>query len=261
MSLGMEGQLQSTNKRRVDFELNINNRESSEMKLAACLVVVSMCMAAQAQRGTTPRASAEQYAAHTELNGVGVGASLLKKSESRKLFSADLSHCCIVVEVALYPEKDGTVKVSLQDFVLRVKGMDDPIDPARLDVLAARLQQEKPEPVHEKPGIDVTQTAGVGYRRGQTDRRTGESTSGGMETSTGTAVGVGVGGGDSGPVAENRQRSSVEGELSQSQVPEGSAGAPVAGYLYFLIPPKMDKKAKLQLEYTPNRNTAVLELQ
>ena len=35
----------------------------------------------------------------------------------------------------------------------------------------------------------------------------------------------------------------------------------IAGYLYFLVPPKMDKKAKIQLEYTPNRNTAVLELQ
>jgi len=231
------------------------------MKLAVYLVLVSMCMTAQAQRGTTPRASAEQYSAHTELNGVGVGALRLGKSESRKALSVDLSNCCIVVEVAIYPEKDRPVKVLTADFALRVRGMDDVLTPARLDVLAARLQEEKPEPVHEKPGVGVTQTAGVGYRRGQTDRRTGESTSGGMETSTGTSVGVGVGGGDSGARGENRPGRSAEGELAQSQVPEGSTGAPVAGYLYFLVPPKMDKKAKIQLEYTPNRNTAVLELQ
>lgn len=230
------------------------------MKPATFLMVISMCMAAQAQRGTTPRSSAEQYAAYTELNGVGVGAARLGKSESRKALSVDLSHCCIVVEVALYPEKDRPVKVSTADFALRVQGMDDALTPARLDVLASRLQEEKPEPVYEKPGIDVTQTAGVGYRRGQTDRRTGESTSGGLETSTGTAVGVGIGGDGSGSRGEARPGRSTERELAQSQVPEGSAEAPVAGYLYFLIPPKMNKKAKIQLEYTPNRNTAILEL-
>src|SRR6267378_660547 len=140
------------------FRARYNNRENSEMKLAVYLVLVSMCMTAQAQRGTTPRASAEQYSAHTELNGVGVGASRLGKSESRKALSVDLSHCCIVVEVAIYPEKDRAVKVSTADFALRIKGMDDVLTPARLDVLAARLQEEKPEPVREKPGIDVTQT-------------------------------------------------------------------------------------------------------
>src|SRR6267154_3794343 len=114
------------------------------MKLTVYLVLVSMCMTAQAQRGTKPRASAEQYSAHTELNGVGVGALRLGKSESRKALSVDLSNCCIVVEVAIYPEKDRPVKVLTTDFALRGRGMDDVLTLARLDEVAARLQEEKP---------------------------------------------------------------------------------------------------------------------
>jgi hypothetical protein len=50
----------------------------------------------------------------------------------------------------------------------------------------------------------------------------------------------------------------METELSEKGLPEGTAAAPVAGYLYFDLP--RDEKAPYQLEYLLNGQKAVLDL-
>src|SRR5215469_6356575 len=80
------------------------------MILAAALICAISVYAA-APKGTVPRASADSYPAHTVHDGLSVGATLLTSDQVRKAFISDLNRCCLVVEVALYPEKDGSVQV------------------------------------------------------------------------------------------------------------------------------------------------------
>jgi hypothetical protein len=50
----------------------------------------------------------------------------------------------------------------------------------------------------------------------------------------------------------------MEQELSEKGLPQGSTTAPVSGYMYFSLPKV--KKAKYELEYTPQGNKTLLPL-
>jgi hypothetical protein len=74
-------------------------------------------------------------------------------------------------------------------------------------------------------------------------------------------VGVAVSDGGPGPKpgSTDKDRSAMETELSEKGLPEGTATAPVAGYIYF---PVSNKKGTTRvLEYTLNGKKMVLTLQ
>src|SRR5205807_4159509 len=171
------------------------------------------------------------------------------------------NRCCLIVEVALYPPKDSTVSVSLNDFVLRVTGTEIATKPSGAKVLAAKLQKQATSP-HDRD-VTVSPTVGVGYDSGgYYDPVTGQRRGGGVYTSTGVGVGVGAGGSRPQPGSTDVDRNTMELELSEKSLPEGNSGAPVAGYLYFSLPRTKDKKATVthQLEYTLYGNKVVLAL-
>ncbi|MBZ5522738.1 MAG: hypothetical protein LAP21_10920 [Acidobacteriia bacterium] len=219
------------------------------MKLTTFLLLVSMCVAAQAQRGTVPRESSQQYPSHAEKQAASIGARLLTQAEARKAFSTDLTHCCLVVEVALFPPKDGTVSVSLDDFVLRTKSKGDELAdrPSVPDVVAGMLESQPiPSQPDDRPGVH--QTSGVGYESTSVHTPNGSATSRGVILSTGTTVGVGGGGRGPEPGTPNLDRRMAETELRAKGLPEGESATPVSGYLYFPLPAKKDKKAERHLE-------------
>lgn len=234
------------------------------MKLRRCLALAAICvisLSAETPKGTVPRTTSERYAAHAEQSGVGVGVTLLTQSEVHNAFASDVNKCCIVVEVALYPPKDSTVAVSLNDFVLRVTGTDIAARPSGAKVLAAKLQK-KAEP--EGRDVTISPNVGVGYDSGgYYDPVTGQRRAGGVYTSTG--VGVGIGGSRPQSGSRDVDRNTMELELSEKGLPEGETSAPVSGYLYFALPPSKDKskdkKATThQLEYNLYGNKMVLNL-
>jgi hypothetical protein len=235
------------------------------MKLKTCLALALMCvvsLSAEAPKGTVPRATADRYPAHTEQSGVGVGVTLLTADQVRKAFASDVNKCCVVVEVALYPPKDSTVKVSLNDFVLRVADSDIAARPSGAKVLAAKLQKKAASP--QDRDISISPNVGVGYDSGgYYDPATGQRRAGGVYTSTG--VGVGIGGSRPQPGSTDVDRNTMELELNEKGLPEGEAAAPVAGYLYFALPQTKDKakdkKAPAhQLEYNLYGHKVVLTL-
>jgi hypothetical protein len=71
-------------------------------------------------------------------------------------------------------------------------------------------------------------------------------------------VGVGIGSRGDQPGSSEKDRSVMETELSEKGLPEGTASAPVAGYLYFSIP--RNKKVAYQLEYMLNGEKVLLTL-
>lgn len=220
------------------------------MKLVTWLAAGLLCataMGADTPKGTSPRATADDYPAHAVQNGVAIGATILSMEDTRRAFTPDLNRCCLVVEVALFPAKDATLKVSLDDFVLRVVGTDDVTRPASAEILAGRLQRQSEAPSPHPP--EAHGSAGVTYGTGP----------GGHSVGTETSIGVGVGAPPQSPRAESdAQRKAIQQELSAKALPEGNASAPVAGYVYFSAERK--KRFTYQLEYTLNGEKVVVPL-
>jgi predicted Rdx family selenoprotein len=229
-----------------------------QLRTFCFLLLIASSLLSQAPRGTVPRADATGYAAHTEQDGVKLGASALSHKDVKKIFAVDLNQCCMVVEVAVYPAKNGRVNISLDDFTLRERGKDTGVQPARADVLAARLQV----PPDRDPRAGVSTESRVGYERGTTvDPRTGLPTKGtSVYESQTVSVGVPIGGGkpQSPEAASESDRRALESGLKERMLPETSTTEPVAGYLYFTVTTK--PKGGYELVYTVNEKKIVLPL-
>ena len=89
--------------------------------LASLVLIGAASMASAGPRGTVPKASVGEYAAHAERNGLGVGATLLTSDQVHKKFATDVNHCCVVVEIAFYPQKDKALDVSLDDIMIQTE--------------------------------------------------------------------------------------------------------------------------------------------
>lgn len=205
-------------------------------------------------RGTAPRRSADKYHAHAEYKGVSIGAVLLTRKEVSKEFAADVNRCCLVVQMAVYPEKDEFLSVSLDDFALTVGDSDTPIRPQSATVISAKLEKRN----GSNGGVTTSTSAGIGYESGTyIDPVTGRPVRvHGVTTSAGVAVGVR----DRVPatVAEH-EREVIERELGEKGLPEAKIAIPVSGYLYFSLP-RQKKHTKCHLEYAVKGGTLNLEL-
>jgi hypothetical protein len=223
---------------------------------AIAVLICAAGMASDVTRGTVPRTAADKYPAHAEQEGSGIGAALVSGREAKKIFSVDVDRCCLVVEVALYPPKDGMVQSSLNDFSLRLVGDDPAAPPAKAErpvvgeVVAARLEgMSSPDGGGEE--VAVVPNQGGGYGTG-IDPVSGQRRDGGLTGRPGVGVGMG-GGGKAG-----RHGEAMRAALHENSLPQGGAVTPVSGYIYFAVPPK--KNGKYQLEYLLNGKPVVLTL-
>jgi hypothetical protein len=234
------------------------------MNARKCVAIALICMSssiAQTHRGTVPRSTMTDYAAHASQDSIQIGASLLTHKELKKIFATDVNQCCLVVEVAFYPAKDHFVKISLDDFMLREAGMELGTKPSTPDVLSARLEVEPVAPDREhRPG--VSSSSDIGYERSTQQNGPERTTSGGVVQRSSVGIGVPIGGGGSrlpeGKTTTEGNRRAIEAELTEKGLPETSAWAPVAGYLYFSVPKK--KKGGYELVYIAGDKKVVLPL-
>lgn len=228
-------------------------------RVVLMILIAAAGMSAQGPRGTVPRESADKYQAHAVQDGTSMGATLLKPSQVKKAFSSDLNHCCIAVEVALFPRADGLLTVSLNDFALRETGKDIATKPSSAEVVAGKVYRNtQPDHPSEKGDHNVTiyPTTSIGYETGGFDPVTGQRR-GGVVTSAG--VGVGVGGSRQPvPASSDADRRTMELELQEKGLPEGNTSSPVSGYLYFSMPEK--SKGDYELVYMPGDKKVVLPL-
>jgi hypothetical protein len=183
-------------------------------------------------KGKVPRTSADRYPLHAGNDGTEVGAALLSPGEVRKAFSFDVSGSCLVIEVALYPQKGKERNVSLADFSLHLAGTDTVVKPSRATAIAAKLPQESVSPGE----VIVTPSA--------------EAAVGPHNLHLEEEVGVDALSGVPHPVSEG-DRAVAEAQLTDKGLPEGKVSSAVAGYLYFPIVPKK-KQSVLRLDYEEN---------
>lgn len=200
---------------------------------------------------TVPRSSAEKYHAHATQGGVSVGAELLTSKEVSKEFAADVNHCCLVVQVAVYPGQDESLNLSLDNFTLIADGTGTPIRPQSATVLSAKLGKNN----RLNDGPTTAANAGVGYESATyTDPATGQKEHAhNVTASVGTSV-------DGGPAATAEPDSeAIRRELSDKGLPEAKVTTPVSGYLYFALP-KQKKDAKYRLEFIVKDDVLSLDL-
>jgi hypothetical protein len=215
----------------------------------AVLLFVSAALAGPS--GTVPRSSAAQYPVHAQEDGVSLGAKLLNREEARKTFVSDVNRCCIVVEIALYPDHASSLNVSLNDFALRRKNAESAVKPSSARVVAASIQHK----AESDRDIAVYPSTGIGYDSGTAyDPVTGAPRrSSGVYTQAGVGVAVG---GSSGPGVSDKDRGVMETELTEKGLSEGATAKAVAGYIYFPVAPK--KKGDYLLEYESEGKKLVL---
>jgi hypothetical protein len=219
--------------------------------IVTLLALLTLPLIADSPKGTVPRSAADKYAAHAEEGGAAIGATLLTAKDVHKTLNTDLTHCCRVVEVALYPAKNSTIDVSSNDFVLRLAGTDTAVKPSSAELVAEELLKKN----SDGGGVTTTGEVHVGYESG-IDPLTGQRVHG---VEYGGGVGVGIGNMGPGPDPTDRDRYLIERELNEKALPDDTALAPVAGYLYFSLS-KDNKKAAHELEYTLNGHKVTLKL-
>ena len=225
-------------------------------KLLASIAFIAVASVASAgPKGTAPREDADKYQAHAERDGLKIAAEILTPDKAHKAFSSNVNRCCIVVEVAFYPQKDKPVNVLLDDFSIRPPDADYSARPMSPQVVAARLEK-KSESTRQ---VETVETAGVGYESGTyIDPVTGRPVKyHGVTTEAGAGIGVGP----SGNPGQTHDRDNLESELAEKALPEGAAAKAVAGYLYFPSSVREKKKTPLQLNYKIRDETIVFGLQ
>jgi hypothetical protein len=241
------------------------------MKIRGWLVIAvfAVTCAWAGEQGTAPKASAEKYAAHAENNGAKIGAARLSSGQIIKAFSVDktfardVTENCVVVEVGLYPAKDGALEVAPDNFALHASGQDNAVKSSAPTAAVAAI------PYYVQLG-EMSGGGGGGIMsapRPQVDSPTGvnrDPITGMPRRSVGirppgTDIGAGVGdGGQSGQASLPHERRDLASKMTEKALPQGKATAPVSGFLYFSVETR--KGEKYQLEYTLNGKSVVLPL-
>jgi hypothetical protein len=99
----------------------------------------------------------QEYSAHAERNGIGVGAVLLTARRAHKIYAADVNRCCVVVEIAFYPAKEKGLDVALDEIMIETEA-DGLVRPISARAVAAKLQEMA------EHGRNVAMTSPVGRR-------------------------------------------------------------------------------------------------
>lgn len=216
------------------------------MRFAAVFALAALCFG-----GTRPRATSFDYRVQETAGDVTIAAEIIPAQQVRNLFSTDLSKY-IVLEVAVYPKDGTTADVHTGDFMLKL-GSGDLVRAANPAAIARVRQQAASPKQGSASDINIYPTVGVGYESGPYGR--------GVTTAAG--VGVAVGGpqgapGPPPPASTDQDRRTMQMELEDKGLTEGTTSKPVAGYLYFPAPSK--KTVTYDLEYNGTTGKARLVL-
>lgn len=180
----------------------------------ATVALALACWAAN--RGLPARNSPADYPGQGEANGIAIAAECMDPDQVKGSFATDLADYA-VLEVAIYPKKDGTpLDLQTMDFSLRLDGrMVRPVEPRSIAGIIQRRAQNRTRDIVLYPTVGVsTGTWGTGTMAG---------------------VGIGTGGGAPGPASTDADRRVMEQELDDRILTDAVITRPVAGYLYFPV--------------------------
>lgn len=210
------------------------------MRTAILLALCSAAVVAAQNHGLPVRGDLASYPAHSEAQGITIAAEIMDPDQIQGSFATDLSNY-VVVEVAVYPKKDGTpLELWNLDFALRADGrMVRPAEPWSIAGINQKKANARRNDIVLYPSVGVT--------------------TGTWGTGTMIGVGVGTGGNAPGPASSDRDREVMETELRDKALPEATIIKPVAGYLYF--PAGKKRSEKYILDYNVKGVEVKLDLE
>lgn len=204
-----------------------------------CALLFLCAPALFAQGGTDPKPRREDYEAHGQAGGMGIGAEFMVHSFSGQ-GETYLAPEFLVVEVALYPPKGTGWEVRSGAFTLRLNGKKL-VSPAAIGMVASSLRN--PE-WREHPRLEAgAATNGGGVVLGAPPR---------PPIPGRPPVNTPVPGPDDNPASGGVARAprvTAEELLVQTALPEGLHHAPVSGYIYFPYQGKAGSLKTVELLY------------
>lgn len=228
------------------------------MKLSSWIWIAALPAFAQ-NPGITPRPAASDYPAHSAARNLTIGAAIVPEDQVKKIFAAGLSKAgYVVLEVAIYPNKDQQPQVTPADFMLRMQSGSSTMRPAEPSVVAtATVPYDKHHGAPPSlPGkVQVYTESTIGYESGPYHR--------GVYTSTGVGVGIGDPPIPPPPPSTSKSKDQVRDDLetllSAKALPPGQTVQPIAGYLYFPKPAARHKSDSYELAwYGPDGTVKVI---
>jgi hypothetical protein len=203
------------------------------------LLLICCVAVAFGQPGTTPKAKADDYESHGRSQDVAIGAEYMIHSFSGQ-GETYIANDYLVVEVALYPPKDGKVDVKGNQFTLRINGKKQLLAPETAQMVAAKMQ--RPE-WQMRPRLEAE--GGLGNTGVILGRPVPSQTPGGQRSPNPIPRS---------PVPDNPNVNSeprvAAHELAiQSALPEGEYRGPVSGFLYFPYKGRTSAIKSLELIY------------
>jgi len=205
-----------------------------------CLLLTSTL--AFAGDGISPRATAEDYPAHTVSGKVTIGAALIPPAQVKKLFGEDLDkRGYVVFEIGMFPAADSEVEISADDFKLR-QGKDSSVTRAATPhMVAGDVQHPQTQPDAKLPGnVHVYTEDTIGVYSGSNGQH-------GVYTDTRATV-TNHPPPPAPPSTRNTGNDGLEQRLEDKSLPDIRTKRDVAGYVYF-PKPSNDKKADYELLY------------
>jgi hypothetical protein len=211
--------------------------------LVTSAFVTALCLCAQAQdppakevHGVPPRANPAEYQAQGKAGAATIAAEFVGHAvpTPQGTFS---SEGYVVVEVGIFGEPNASLKLSLEDFSLRVNGKKAPLPSQAYGLVLKSLK----DPEWEPPAS--------------------ASSKGGK-----TSIGSGGGGGDlnAPPVPVHMPfdlTRAMQQKVQKAAMPEGDRPLPVAGLIFFQYSGKTKGMNSLELIYAGPAGAATLALQ
>ena len=206
--------------------------------------------------GLDPRLKVTDYPVHAKLNKVSLGAEYLVRSFSGegRIFVAP--HY-LVVEVALYPSAEEPLMVAIEHFTLRLNGKKQVLFAQAPGFVAASLKYPDWEP-HPKleAGGGIGDTGVIVGRPEPVERFPGDQ----RPRQTRLPRPPQAPSDEDRSGLDNQPGARVEEVVVQNALPEGKAGAPVSGYLYFPYKSKTKTLRSLELVYQGPAGVLTLRL-
>jgi len=207
-------------------------------------------LAVAGDQGVAPRASASDYDARQSLSAGTLAASVIPAKQIEKLFSGRIAKDYVVIEVAVYPENGQNFDLDWFDFALKTGNSVAHVERPR--EVAMAWPERKGDA--GKP-VTVITDAGVAY--GRASDSAGQHRS---QVDTYERVDVTNDPRAASPPNPGPDPQLVEAKIQQRALPQGLAKTPVAGYLFF---PQLKKRRKgdvAELQWSKDRESAMLRL-
>lgn len=188
-------------------------------------------------RGLPPRATAADYQANAAAGTVTIAAEFLGHAVPTAQGTLS-TETFVVVEAGIFGQPDAGIKLSLENFSLRINGKNDPLPSQPFGLVGKSLKDPDLEPPASASSKTKTNVNGGG--------------GGGQIDSNAPPAPVHI------PIEVQR---SMQQRVQKAAFPEGDRTLPVAGLLFFQYSGKAKNIRSVDLIYNGPAGKATLELQ